>query len=143
MDVKYQNFIKNRTEAIENKKANLSAFDRTLITVSSSSIAASGYFALQIGALGKSLNSISLLGIGWVFFASCVLLNLISYLSAATEADRTVEVLDNRYEDEHSTPFQKSVNKTDALNYCALLSFVIGVLLRGTFVIQNLGNLNG
>ncbi len=116
----------------------LNAFDKAILTISSSALAFSVIILTTFSGRG-SIFYLSFLIISWASFSVAIVTNLVSYLLAAKSVDKEIAELDESISsDSHVSLIRnKFVKFTDFANMIAILAFIGGVVFLLLFAFLN------
>lgn len=146
-DEKYEEYL------LEERKSLLFAileqaksFDRWILTLTGGTFGLSLIFINQIAPNPKS-GTIGFLVTGWVFFALSILSTLLSFLfsqEACYEQIKNIhKLISSEIDRSKELPLNIYGRITKGLNYCSMITFLIGVAFLVTFATLNLLSVKG
>ncbi|MBA7490739.1 hypothetical protein ES702_01282 [subsurface metagenome] len=139
-DIKYEVYINERKSLVDIMLKESLAFDKAILTLSSSALGLSLTFIRQIIPNIKN-GTIYLLEKAWISFGISILITLISFLTCISACKKGIKILEDEYINENKNRKCKNINYmtiiTTSLNILSILSFIIGTLFLTFFSIYN------
>lgn len=141
--MEYEEYLKRREELLGIRMDSFSSFDKSILSLSTGSLALSVTFLEKIGAPFNRLT-FTLICLAWFSFFLVIIFNLASYHFARWNMDRKIEDLDQRYRTELTTetpdtspePFFWQNRATSHCNSGALITFCAGVLFFVVYIVN-------
>jgi len=134
----WDTYLDIRKSFDEIRISQLNAFDKAILTISSSALAFSVVILTTFSGRG-SIYRLDFLIFSWVCFSIAIVINLVSYLLAAKSVEKEIAELDDSMSSEEYAVLKRNkfVTFTNFANIIAILTFIGGVVFLLLFAFFN------
>jgi hypothetical protein len=128
-------YLDERKQLVESERDTAKTFDTSMITITSGALALSLVFVKEVAPDPK--NVYVLIG-AWVFFVLALLMIMSSFLTSQAATRKQRDILDCLQNDPNTSQENKDAIRTLRLNWAAIFSFLIAIVLFVIFAGLNI-----